>query len=136
MHGWLICNANQDWEINHELGSVYWSYVFCRMADTHLHLLCSKLMGFLVGWRDHVPDWNLARFLSLVPLTMDEDTKLILDAWRGLLVENAQLQRQVQILEEELRELRDVRERIDVDRFDVDWRRVGRGRRRNADSND
>jgi hypothetical protein len=48
------------------LGSNYWFDLFCRVAHAHFYVLCAELMGFLVGWRDHVPDWDLARFLSLV----------------------------------------------------------------------
>ena len=66
---------------------------------------------------------------------MDEDTKLVLDAWRVLLVENAQLQRRVQILEKELGYTY-VAERLDDGWNDVSWRRVGRGRRRDIDSCD
>ena len=66
---------------------------------------------------------------------MDEDTKLVLDAWRVLLVENAQLQRRVDALERELGYTY-VRERIRTDDSFTDWRRVGRGRRRDRDSSD
>jgi hypothetical protein len=66
---------------------------------------------------------------------MDEDTKLVLDAWRGLLVENAQLQRRVDTLERELGYTY-VRERVRIDDSFTDWRRVGRGRRRDRDSSD
>ena len=64
---------------------------------------------------------------------MDEDTKLVLEAWRGLLVENAQLRQR--IVELEL-EVRDVTKCIDVGWDSVPWRRVGRGRRGDADSSD
>jgi hypothetical protein len=64
---------------------------------------------------------------------MDEDTKLVLDAWRVLLVENAQLRQRV--IELEL-EVRDVNKCIDVGDGFVPWRRVGRGPRRNPDSSD
>lgn len=66
---------------------------------------------------------------------MDEDTKLVLDAWRGLLVENAELCRRVQILEKELGSAY-VDKRIDVGWGSVSWRRVGIGRRGDADSSD
>jgi len=66
---------------------------------------------------------------------MDEDTKLVLDAWRGLLWENAQLQRRVDALERELGYTY-VRERIDMGDSSADWRRVRRGRRGDADSCD
>ena len=66
---------------------------------------------------------------------MDEDTKLVLEAWRVLLVENAELYRRVNALEKELGYTY-VAKRIDVDWCDVDWRRVGRSRRRDADSSD
>jgi len=66
---------------------------------------------------------------------MDEDTKLVLDAWRELLVENAQLQRRVNALERELGYTY-VRERFRIDDSFTDWRRVGRGRRRDRDSSD
>jgi hypothetical protein len=38
------------------------------MAHAHLHLLCTKLVGLSLGWRNHVPHWDLARLLSLVYL--------------------------------------------------------------------
>ena len=62
---------------------------------------------------------------------MDEDTKLVLEAWRVLLVENQALRERIHLLEKE-----HVRERIHVDDSFTDWRRVGRGRRRNPDSSD
>jgi hypothetical protein len=62
---------------------------------------------------------------------MDEDTKLVLEAWRVLLVENQALRERIHLLEKE-----HVRERIYVDDSFTDWRRVGRGRRRNPDSSD
>jgi hypothetical protein len=64
---------------------------------------------------------------------MDEDTKLVLDAWRVLLVENAQLRQRV--IELEL-EVRDVNKCIDVGDGFVPWRRVRRGHRGDADSSD
>lgn len=67
---------------------------------------------------------------------MDEDTKLVLEAWRGLLWENDMLRHRVHILEKDLWEKEHVRERIHVDDSFTDWRRVGRGRRRNPDSSD
>lgn len=66
---------------------------------------------------------------------MDEDTKLVLEAWRGLLVENAQLHRRVNALERELGYTY-VAQRLDDGWNDVSWRRIGRGRRRDADSSD
>jgi len=66
---------------------------------------------------------------------MDEDTKLVLDAWRVLLVENAQLQRRVDALERELGYTY-VRERVRVDDSFADWRRTGSRRRRDRDSSD
>jgi len=62
---------------------------------------------------------------------MDEDTKLVLDAWRGMLVENQALRERIYLLEKE-----HVRERIHVDDSFTDWRRVGRGRRGRGDSSD
>ena len=68
---------------------------------------------------------------------MDEDTKLILGAWRVLLVENHRLQRRVVELEELLEKGNaDVGKRIDYGWSDVPWRRVGIGRRGDADSSD
>ena len=72
---------------------------------------------------------------------MDEDTKLVLDAWRVLLVENAQLQRRVDALENQQAGDLElgytyVRERNCIDDSFTDWRRVGRGRRRDPDSSD
>jgi len=105
------------------------------MAHAHLYLLCECNVGVLGRRGNFLSDWNLARFLSLGPLTMDEDTKLVLDAWRGLLVENAQLHRRVNALEKELGYTY-VAQRLDDGWNDVSWRRVGRGRRRDADSCD
>jgi hypothetical protein len=62
---------------------------------------------------------------------MDEDTKLVLEAWRVLLVENAQLRQRIVELEK-----RHVDEHFDVGWGSVPWRRVGRGRRGDADSSD
>ena len=68
---------------------------------------------------------------------MDADTKLILGAWRGVLVENYQLKRRVADLEEMLKKGHtNVGKRIDDGWSDVYWRRVGRGRRDDADSSD
>ena len=68
---------------------------------------------------------------------MDEDTKLFLRAWRVLLVENHRLQRRVVELEELLEKGNaDVGKRIDHGWSDVPWRRVGIGRRSDADSSD
>ena len=64
---------------------------------------------------------------------MDEDTKLVLDAWRGLLWENDMLRQRIIKLE---LEVRDVTKRTDDGWSDVPWRRVGLGRRGNADSSD
>ena len=68
---------------------------------------------------------------------MDEDTKLFLRAWRVLLIENHRLQRRVVELEELLEKGNaDVGKRIDHGWSDVPWRRVGIGRRGDADSSD
>ena len=68
---------------------------------------------------------------------MEEDTKLFLRAWRVLLVENYRLQRRVADLEELLEKGNaDVGKRIDHGWSDVPWRRVGIGRRGDADSSD
>ena len=68
---------------------------------------------------------------------MEEDTKLFLRAWRVLLVENYRLQRRVVELEELLEKGNaDVGKRIDHGWSDVPWRRVGIGRRGDADSSD
>jgi len=66
---------------------------------------------------------------------MDEDTKLVLQMWRVQVMVNDHLQRRVNALERK-RSSTHVRERTDADRFDADWRRVGRGRRRGSDSSD
>ena len=62
---------------------------------------------------------------------MDEDTKLVLEAWRGLLVENQKLRDRIVELEK-----RHVDEHFDVGWDFVPWRRVGRGRRGDVDSSD
>ena len=68
---------------------------------------------------------------------MEEDTKLFLRAWRVLLVENHRLQRRVVELEELLEKGNaDVGKRIDDGWDSVPWRRVGIGRRGDADSSD
>ena len=67
---------------------------------------------------------------------MDEDTKLVLQMWRVQVMVNEALQRRVADLEKELRELRDAGKRTDVGWGVADWRRVGRGRRRDSDSDD
>lgn len=67
---------------------------------------------------------------------MDEDTKLVLQMWRVQVMANHYLQQRVADLEKELRELRDARKRTDAGGADADWRRVGRGRRRDSDSSD
>jgi hypothetical protein len=69
---------------------------------------------------------------------MDEDTKLVLEAWRGLLVENHRLAGDCDMLRQRIitLESRDVTERIDVGWDSVPWRRVGIGRRGDADSDD
>lgn len=64
---------------------------------------------------------------------MDEDTKLVLEAWRGLLVENQKLRQR--IIELEL-EVRDVTKCVDVGDGFIPWRRVGRDSRRDPDSSD
>jgi hypothetical protein len=64
---------------------------------------------------------------------MDEDTKLVLDAWRVLLVENDMLRQRIIQLE---LEVRDVTKCIDVGGGSVPWRRVRRGRRGDVDSDD
>lgn len=69
---------------------------------------------------------------------MDKDTKLVLDAWRRLLVENHRLAGEC----EKLRDRIAVLERKDVDEcFDMGgdifaWRRVGRRHRRSFDGDD
>ena len=64
---------------------------------------------------------------------MDEDTKLVLDAWRVLLWENDMLRQRIIKLE---LEVRDVTKRTDDGWSDVSWRRVGLGRRGDDDSGD
>jgi hypothetical protein len=66
---------------------------------------------------------------------MDEDTKMILDAWRGLLVENAQLHVRVGALERELGYTY-VAQRFDDGWSDVSWRRASRRGRRDDDRSD
>jgi len=66
---------------------------------------------------------------------MDEDTKLVLEAWRGLLWENDMLHRRINALEKELGYTY-VAKRLDVGWDSVPWRRVGLGRRGDADSSD
>jgi hypothetical protein len=73
---------------------------------------------------------------------MDEDTKLVLQMWRVQVMVNDHLQRQEAGLLRRIAELERelgytyVRERIDAGGADADWRRVGRGRRRDPDSDD
>jgi len=68
---------------------------------------------------------------------MDEDTKLVLGAWRVLLVDNYRLERRVADLENILeKEYGYVGKRIDVGWDYVPWRRVGLGRRGDDDSSD
>lgn len=66
---------------------------------------------------------------------MDEDTKFVLQMWRVQVMVNDHLQRRVDALERELGYTY-VRERIDAGGADADWRRAGRGRRRDPDSSD
>lgn len=66
---------------------------------------------------------------------MDEDTKLVLQMWRVQVMANEVLQRRIDALEKELRSTY-AGKRIDADGADADWRRVGRGRRRDFDSSD
>jgi hypothetical protein len=70
---------------------------------------------------------------------MDEDTKLVLQMWRVQVMVNDHLQQRITDLENRLAgvlELRDARKRTDAGGADADWRRVGRGRRRDPDSSD
>ena len=79
---------------------------------------------------------------------MDMDTKLVLQMWRVQVMVNDHLQRQeagllrrIAELEHRLAgvlELEDAyaRKRTDAGGADADWRRVGRGRRRDSDSSD
>jgi hypothetical protein len=64
---------------------------------------------------------------------MDEDTKLVLEAWRGLLVENNMLRQRIVQLE---LEVRNVSRHTDDGWGSVPWRRVGLGRRGDGDSSD
>ena len=66
---------------------------------------------------------------------MDEDTKLVLQMWRVQVMVNDHLQRRVEALEKELGYMY-VAQRLDNGRPDADWRRAGRGRRRDPDSDD
>jgi len=66
---------------------------------------------------------------------MDEDTKLVLQMWRVQVMVNDHLQRRVEALERELGYTY-VAQRVDNGGSDADWRRVGRGRRRDPDSDD
>ena len=66
---------------------------------------------------------------------MDEDTKFVLQMWRVQVMVNDHLQRRVDALERELGYTY-VRERTDAGGADADWRRAGRGRRRDPDSSD
>jgi hypothetical protein len=73
---------------------------------------------------------------------MDEDTKFVLQMWRVQVMVNDHLQRQeaslLRRIAELERELEDAYagKRTDVGGGVVDWRRVGRGRRRDPDSDD
>ena len=68
---------------------------------------------------------------------MDEDTKLVLGAWRVLLVENYRLERRVADLEEMLKKgHRDVDKRINYDGSAGYWRRIGIGHGGDADGSD
>jgi hypothetical protein len=70
---------------------------------------------------------------------MDMDTKLVLQMWRVQVMVNDHLQQRITDLENRLAgvlELRDARKRTDAGGADADWRRVGRGRRRDPDSSD
>ena len=64
---------------------------------------------------------------------MDEDTKLVLEAWRGLLWENDMLRQRIIQLE---LEVRDVTKCIDVGDGFVSRRRTDSGRRSSPDSSD
>jgi len=59
---------------------------------------------------------------------------MLLDAWRRQLVEIDELKRRIEQLRQERKD--DVDERTDDDWRNVDWRRVGRGRRRTDDRSD
>jgi len=106
------------------------------MAHAHIHLFCASNVGVLGRRGNFLSDWNLARFLSVASLTMDEDTKFVLQMWRVQVMVNEQLQRQVHMLEKELWELKNVRERVRTDDSFTDWRRTGSRRRRDADRSD
>lgn len=73
---------------------------------------------------------------------MDEDTKLVLQMWRVQVMVNDHLQSQeaglLRRIAELERELEDAYagKRTDDGGADADWRRVGRGRRRDSDSSD
>ena len=77
---------------------------------------------------------------------MDEDTKLVLGAWRVLLVENYRLERRVADLEEMLEKLnpakpvfkghKDVDKRINYDGSAGYWRRIGIGHGGDVDGSD
>jgi hypothetical protein len=64
---------------------------------------------------------------------MDEDTKLVLEAWRVLLWENDMLRRRVVELEQEVC---DVTKHIDVGNGSVFGGRVDRSHRGDADNSD
>jgi hypothetical protein len=68
-------------------------------------------------------------------LTMDEDTKLVLQMWRVQVMVNDHLQRRVDALERELGDIY-AGKRTDYGRADADWRASGSDRRRSDDSND
>jgi len=124
-----------DWGINHELWCIDWFGLLCGVAYAHIHLFCTGNVGVLGRRGNFLSNWDLARFLSLGPLMMDEDTKLVLEAWRGLLWENDMLHRRINALEKELGYTY-VAKRLDVGWDSVPWRRVGLGRRGDADSSD
>ena len=68
---------------------------------------------------------------------MDEDTKLVLGAWRVLLVENHRLQRRVADLEEMLKKGNtNVDKRINYDGSAGYWRRIGIGHGGDVDGSD
>ena len=131
----VVQRKKQRTRRHYELGRTYRADVFYRMAHAYLYLLCAELVGVPGCWRDHVPDWYLARLLSLGPLTMDEDTKLVLQMWRVQVMVNDHLQRRVDALERELGYTY-VAQRFGDDWSNADWRPSGRNRRRNDDSDD